>query len=54
MHYSVDVVDKPSEFAVIRKAKDSNSHAGIFLLGEHSYYLDLAQCQAWQQNARQL
>lgn len=54
MHYSVDVVDKPSKFAVIRKAKDSNSHVGIFLLGECSYCLDLAQCQAWQQNARQL
>lgn len=38
MHYAVDVVDKPSEFDVIRKAKLSNSSVGIFqLLDEHSY-----------------
>lgn len=32
MHYSVDVVDKPSEFDVIRKGKGSNSYVGILLL----------------------
>lgn len=39
MRYSVDVVDKPSEFAVIRKAEDINSHVGIFFLGESSYWI---------------
>lgn len=51
MDYSVDVVDKQSEFDVIRKAKRSNSYVGIFLLlDEHSYCWDLARCQAHQQN----
>lgn len=55
MHYSVDVVDRPSEFDVIRKAKRSNSHVGIFLLlGEHGYCWDLAWCQAHQQNTKLL
>jgi len=51
MHYPVEVVDKPSEFNVIRKAKGSNSHVGtLLLLGERSYCWDLAWCQAHQQN----